>query len=301
MKYLFIVSMAVFAFAISCAKKDDKQNVGKSQGAAIDCEKAENKTNKTCVDKAAAAAAAAKDKEVSAKDKIDQQELRKASGIAAADANDVMVTIPNLNSEKMSLTLSNKTALIVDMKTGLSDKDPITTKIVCMDLTDPSKLAEVTDANPDDLKAIRSKIYLYNNSSIVADLKVSKGDTTGDSTKLYMFTCNSGATIAVNDYRDPKIVVRSLEKGQNAIEVVAPDSKGEAGIVTSFECNDDDQVLRDRSNIMDMKVLNRIRLRKGSAAMVFRAVGVKVGDKKLGELGTDAQKQQTVSIISCKS
>ena len=49
MKYLFVCTIAVFAFAISCAKKDNKPNVGKNANTIqLDC-KIKDKDTKECM------------------------------------------------------------------------------------------------------------------------------------------------------------------------------------------------------------------------------------------------------------
>jgi hypothetical protein len=296
MKYWFIVSMAIFAFAISCAKKENKQGQAGKPGAtaALDC-KTKDKGSKACEDQEKKAKEAA-----IAAGKVETTPTRGESG--ATDAKTELDTIPNLKDlHKMSLTLSNQTALIAEIKTSAENETGLATRIVCTDLKDLDKeKSDVINTDPDDLKTVQSHIYLFNNSSIVGDLKVNVGDTTKP-TKLYMLTCKSGSSATVDQYKEVKTVAtKLLKKGQMTFESVALDGKVDVGVLTSFECNDDEQILKDSVKKIGNKATNRLRLRKGSAVFVLRAGEQKVGDKKLNELGSEAQKLNKHSIISCE-
>ena len=77
-------------------------------------------------------------------------------------------------------------------------------------------------------------------------------------------------------------------------------------MLVSFDCNGDDTLLNNKVKTINgkektNKALNRIRLRKGSSVLVRRAFEYKEGEKKLNELGSEAQKEKKLSIISCNS
>lgn len=305
MKYLFLVSMAFVLFAVSCAKKDNKQKVGKSgTDTNIDCGKKENEKNEICIKKA--------------KDELEKRKAQQAGenrgdgsvtperpASGSTTTTEIVETIPNLKSlQKMSITLNNKTALVAAVYTKAQDNLPLTTKVTCLDLKDIEKVAtEVTETNPDDLKPIQSQLFLFDNSSIVADMRIAKGNgaTIEDKPKLFMLTCNSGSKTVVADYaNNNKVATRKLKKGQSLFESVSFDSKAEIGVLTSFECGDDEQILSDRVKILDSKFTNRIRLKTKSAVMVYRAVNQKFNDKKLSESGSAEQKNHEFSIVSCE-
>lgn len=300
MKYLFVISMAVFVFAISCAKKDNKPSIGKpGNDAKLECKgkdgkDGKDKDNKTCIEQAKKEA-----DEAAKKGKVDPNVEGGPSG--SPDAKAELDTIPNLREfERMAINLSKETALIANIKSAANNIADIATQVVCPESL--SKLNGITTADPDKLQIAKSQILLFNNSSIVASLSVSNGDKTSDS-KLYMVTCNSGSKETVENYivaNKTLYNVVNLKKGQNVFESVAMNGKGETGILTSFECNDDEQILKGTAKMVGEYAGNRIRMRKGSSLMVFRAGEQKIGEKKLRELGTEAQKNQEHSIISCE-
>lgn len=297
MKYLFIVSVAVFAFAISCAKKENKQKVGKPGAVSTDC-KNKDKDSKACQEQLA------KEKKALDKEVIEQEPPRDNAG--AKKTEDVVETIPNLDQLKTSVILNDKTTLRAEIITSANNNQPVSTDIVCAEIKDlqVDKRSDITVANPDDLGTALSQILLFKDSSIVVDLKVNKGENATKTTKLFMLTCKSeskdSVTRIMDNNKEGAYVSKVLKKGQNTFELVALSNRADTGILTSFECNDDDQILKDTVRKQSEMAANRIRLRKGSAALVFRAVNHKVGDKKLSQLANEAQKKVQYSIISCE-
>lgn len=302
MKYAFLVSIAVFAFLVSCGKKDKKLGqAGKTAGQGqLDCSGKKEET-KECKEKAAKA-------------QLDGQTLVDTTPDVAESGSDtakeVSETIPNVNDKdlkensKMSIMLSADTSLVADLRVNSDNSDLISTKVICGDLKDPSDIKETNTANPDNLTAIASMI-LFNDSSIVADLSVNTGDKTVKP-KTYMLTCNSGSSVSVSDYIDSngkskikEIEVKQLKIGQQAFELISKGSSKEAGLLTSFECANDDEILKNKVKTVGKKAANRIRLRKGSSVLVHRAVDANEGEKKLKDLGTDAQKEVKFSVVSC--
>lgn len=297
MKYLFIVSMAIFTFAVSCNKKDDKKGeVGKAGTAELDC-KIKDKNNKTCLEKAVAQNQDTSGEPSASPTRTDGGDK---------ETKTVLETIPSLDGfKKMSLILSKDTALVAEIRLSADNDNFFATKIVCASSMDKEKLKAVVEANPNKLEKIESQIFLFNNSSLVADLKINEDDN-ANLIKLYMLTCNSASSISASDYERKQsgaaneLATKKLAVGQNAFEMVAQNEKPDAGTLISFECNDDDQILKDQVKKLGGKALNRIRLRKGSAALVFRAAEIKVGDKKLNDLGDEAQNRVKYSLISCE-
>lgn len=306
MKRAFLVSIAVFTFVVACGKKDKKMGqAGKTAGQAqTDCTGKKAETDE-CKKIAADAAAKA---QVNAN--IDNGEGLVASG--ADKAVDVIETIPNVldkdlkENSKMSITLSDKTALVASLRTNADSDEMVTTKVICADIQDPKDMKETAETNPDELAEISSSILLFNNSSIAADMMVAKGDKTAKP-KAYLLTCNSGSTADASKYADDKGVakvkgvdVKVLKVGQQAFEILRKASSTEAGTLTSFECAADSDVLKSKTKNVGKKAANRIRLRKGSSVMVFRAIDVKEGEKKINELGTEAQKEAKYTVVTCK-
>lgn len=306
MKRAFYISIAVFAFVVACGKKDNKVGqAGKISGQAkLDCE-GKDKANKTCVDEAAKKAQA---------NQAGAQPLDPNPDVAASGADtpkDVVETIPNVNDKdlkensKMAITMSDNTALVADLRINADNSDLLTTKVTCADLKDPNALKDIEPTNPDELKDIDASIFLFNSSSIAADLNVKNGDKTVKP-KTYLLTCNSGSTAKAADYiaangssKLKEVEVKQLKVGQQAFEIIKKGTSVEVGILTSFECNSDEDVLKNRSKVIGKKAANRIHLRKGSSVLVYRATDVKDGDKKIKELGSDAQKEVKYSIVSC--
>lgn len=290
MKYLFVVTIAVFAFTISCAKKDNKPSVGKSgAGGQLDC-KVKDKDNKTCV-------AQAKDAAALAASKVSPNGAEGPKS-GATEAKEELDTLPNLvEFNKMSLTLSKDTALIVNLKTAALNDEFVAAKIICAsDMTKPDK---AVTADPDKLEHDQSQIYLFNNSSIVATTSVSKDDNEKVA-KLYMYSCASGSSATLKNSETSKSVnLVNLKIGQNTFESVALRGKPTVGILTSFECNDDTQILEGTAKMQGDLAANRIRIRKGSALLVYRAHGQKFGEKTLKESGTEAQNKE-FTVISCE-
>lgn len=302
MKYAFLVSIAVFAFLVSCGKKDKKLGqAGKTSGQAqSDCS-GKNAETKECKEKAAKAL-------LDAQTPIETSPDVAESG--ADTAKEIVETIPNVNDKdlkensKMSIMLSADTSLIADLRVNADGSDMVSTKVICGDLKDPSEIKDTNIANPDKLTAVTSMI-LFNNSSIVADLSVNTGDKTVKP-KTYMLSCNSGSSVKASDYLDAngasktkEIEVKQLKAGQQTFELISKGSSTEKGLLTSFECSKDDDVLKNTVKSVGKKAANRIRLRVGSSVLVHRAVDVKEGEKKIKELGTDAQKEVKFSVVSC--
>ncbi|OYZ15970.1 MAG: hypothetical protein B7Y39_16320 [Bdellovibrio sp. 28-41-41] len=306
MKRAFLVSIAVFSFVVACGKKDKKMGqAGKTAGQAqTDCSGKKAETDE-CKKIAAEAAEKAK---ISAN--IDSGEDLAASG--AETAKDSIETIPNVDDSglkeqaKMSITLSDKTALIANLRVSADTDDMIATKVKCADINDPNDMKEVVETNPDDLKDIDAHILLFNNSSIAADMTVANGDKTLKP-KTYLLTCNSGSTAKASDYADEKgnskrkeVEVKKLVVGQQTFEIIRKGTSVDAGVLASFECTSDSDVLKSKVKMVGKKAANRIHLRKGSSVMVFRAVDVKEGEKKIKELGgSDAQKEAKYTVVSC--
>jgi hypothetical protein len=294
MKYAFLISIAAFAFIVSCGKKDNKHDKsGKIVAAGADCAGKDAKTQ-ACIDKLKKEA-----DEKLAKGDPSATPTREKSG--AEQAKDVLETIPNLKDlNAMSITLSNQTALIAQLKLSAENETQFNAKVVCGDLSDVSKMKDVSETNPDLLKTVDSQIFLFNNSSIVADLKVNTGDVTKDP-KLYMLTCNSGSAITPKKYKEnmKEYEIKDLKVGYQAFELMPLNNKPDTGILVSFECSDDSTLLMDSVKKIGKKAVNRVRLKKGSSVLVFRASEKKEGDKKLSELGSEAQKEVKYSIISC--
>ena len=223
------------------------------------------------------------------------------TGSGATEAKAELETIPNLAEfKRMSLNLTKDAALIASIKSSAQNREMIVNNISCPgDLSSPSENA----ADPDKLGVAQSQIYLFDNSSIVASLSIAKGDNTTDP-KLYMITCNSGSKAKVSNYENSDAMktssVVSLKLGQSVFESVALRKQPSVGILTSFECNDDDQILRGLTKKQGELATNRIRMRKGSALMVYRAIEQKVRDKKLNELGNEKQNKLIYTVISCQ-
>lgn len=305
MKRAFLVSIAVFTFVVACGKKDKKMGqAGKAGGQAqTDCSGKKAETDE-CKKIAAEAAAKAQ-----LGTPIDNGEDLAASG--ADIAKDVVETIPNVNDKvlneqsKMSITLSDKTALVADLRISADSSDMIATKVLCADIKDPNDLKEVNVANPDDKKDIGAHILLFNNSSIAADLTVNNGDKTVKP-KTYLLTCNSSSSAKASDYLDEKgnskvkeVEVKQLKVGQQAFEIIQKGTSADTGVLASFECTSDSDVLKSKVKMIGKKAANRIHLRQGSSVMVFRAIDVKEGDKKIKELGSDAQKEVKSTVVTC--
>lgn len=306
MKRAFLVSIAVFTFVVACGKKDKKMGqAGKTAGQAqTDCsgKKAETDECKKLAAEAAQKALVGKT--------IDNGEDLAASG--APTAKDSIETIPNVDDNglkeqaKMSITLSDKTALVANLRVSADSDDMIATKVKCADIKDPNDMKEVVETNPDDLKDIGAHILLFNNSSIAADMTVTNGDKTVKP-KTYLLTCNSGSTAKASDYADEKgnskvkeVEVKKLVVGQQTFEIIRKGTSVDAGVLASFECTNDSDVLKSKVKTVGKKSANRIHLRKGSSVMVFRAVDVKEGEKKIKELGgSDAQKEAKYTVVSC--
>lgn len=308
MKYAFLVTIAAFAFLISCGKKDKKQGqAGKTAAATQVCkDKVKEKDTEACK------ALAEKERLAAEKGQVSGDGDRVASG--AKDPKSEYSTIPNLDDEVlkdkavMPITLNDQTALLAEMKINSESENPTATKLFCGDIADTEKLQkEAALADPDELKNAITNIYLFGKATIVADLKVNNGDSTGGKTKLFMLTCNSNSKTTAESYKNEKTIeTRVLKSGQQAFEYVAYAGKDEVGILVSFDCNADDTLLNSKVKTINgkektNKSLNRIRLRKGSSVLVRRAVDYKEGDKKLSELGSDKQKENKLSIISCNS
>lgn len=301
MKTAFLVSIAVFAFLVACGKKDKKLGqAGKTAGQAqLDCsgQKAETKE---CKDKAAKA-------QLDAQTVVDPAVEVAESGADAA--KDVIETIPNVNDKdlkensKMSIMLNDNSALIAEMRISADSTDLIATKILCNDLKDPNDIKSVVETNPDNLTTA-TKIALFNDSTIAVDLNVNTGDKT-TKPKSYMLSCNSGSTLKVSDYAEEngtskvkEVEVKKLKLGQQTFELLAKGTPDTA-VLTSFECVDDEQILKNTVKTVGKKTANRIRIRKGSSVLVTRAIEYKEGEKKIKELGSDAQKEVKFSVVTC--
>lgn len=306
MKHAFWISIALFAFVVACGKKDKKLGqAGKTSGQAqLDCVNKDKDTQK-CKEELA--------KKAQQRDgAVDPNPNVAASGTDTP--KDVVETIPNVNdvdlkeNAKMAITLSDNAALMADLRINANNNELVSTKVICTDLQDLNNVKDIEAANPDALTNIGAHIFLLNYSSMAADLNVKNGDKTTEP-KTYLLTCNSMSSSNVTDYLDPatgqskikNIEVRQLKVGQQAFEVVNNGKSPDIGILTSFECNNDDDVLKSRAKLVGKKAANRVRLRKGSSVLVFRAVDMKEGDKKIKELGTEAQKDVKYSIVSCNS
>lgn len=288
MKNWFLVSLAIFAFVVSCGKKDKKKGqIGKTVAGKLDCA-GKDKQNKACP-------ADASNQNGGVSGDLAQEKIVPSGG----DPKVTSETIPNLKDlNKMSIMLSKNTSLVAEMKIDSENSKESVSKVVCTDVKDLAKLDDVVETNPDELKSITSQFILFNGSSIVTHLKVNKGDQTKP-TKLYMLTCNSGSEATVADYANSESVeTKALKLGQQAFELVTLKDK-ESGVLTSFECGDDEAILKDSSKSVGKKVANRVRIRQGSAVLVYRATDVKIGEKKLSELGSDAQKKKQYTILSC--
>lgn len=293
MKYWFLVSLAVFAFLVSCGKKDKKKGqIGKTLNGQLDCN-GKDKQNKTCLDKAKAAETGSNTNGGTTGDVA--QDPRAQSG---GDAKDELETIPNTKDfNKMSITLSNKTALIAEMKVDSENKKESATKVICTDMKDLSKL-EATDVNPDEIQSVMSQMFLFNGSSIVADMKINKGDKTTEA-KPYLLTCNSGSTTSSASYEKiAEVETKALKLGQQAFELITV-KNSPTGVLASFECGNDDQILKENQKSMGNKVSNRIRIRKGSSVLVFRNLEYKIGDSTLSKLADEAQKKKQYVVLSC--
>jgi hypothetical protein len=305
MKRAFLVSMAVFAFVVACGKKDKKVGqAGKTSGQAqTDCSGKKAETDE-CKKIAADAAQKAQQGKP-----IDSGEDLGASGADTAKTS--IETIPNVDDKglkeqaKMSITLSDKTALVANLRVNAESDDMVATIVKCADIKDPNDMKEVIETNPDELKEVNAHILLFNSSSIAADMTVTNGDKTVKP-KTYMLTCNSGSTAKASDYVDDKgnskrkeVEVKQLKVGQQTFEIIRKGTSADTGVLVSFECNNDSDVLKSKVKIVGKKAANRIHLRKGSSVMVFRAVDFKEGDKKIKELGSEAQKEAKFTVVSC--
>ncbi|MBL7543999.1 MAG: hypothetical protein JNL11_09290 [Bdellovibrionaceae bacterium] len=298
MKYAFLISIAMFAFAVSCGKKDKKQQVGKTApGTQLDC-KGKDEQEKKCKDQLSAEQAAQN------AGTTDNSTPRKESGTEENISE--MKTIPNTKDKdlkarsRVSIQLNNQTALVAELKVGAENDTLIPFKVICPE--DLNSVKDVSEANPDDLQA-SANILLFNGSVFVADLKVNKGENKTENTKLYMLSCKSKSTIKASQYKsketDKSVNFRGLVTGQQAFESIILSGKKDSGILTSFECGSDDDILKEDVKKLGSRVVNRIRLKNGSAVMVYRAIEQKIGDKKLNQYGTDAQKEHKISIIAC--
>lgn len=284
MKYAFLVSIAVFAFLISCGKKDKKiGQAGTTTGQEkLDISGEKSKTE-GCVDVAEC--------------DVGQDE-------------DVLETIPNSSDKnlednsKMSILLNGDTSLVANGLINAENSDLVASKFICGDLKDPNDVKESNVVNPDKLTSLTS-IILFNDSSIVVGLNLKTGDK-AEKPKTYMLSCNSGSSVKASDYVDvdgnaktKEIEVKQLIDGEQSFELITKGPSSDVGLLTSVECVNDNDILKNSVKSRGTKIANRIRLRIGSAILVQRAIDAKVSESKIKDLGTDAQKEVKFTVISC--
>lgn len=305
MKNWFVISFAVMAFLVACGKKDKKQGqIGKSANqSTLDC-KGKDKANDACKPQAETTP-------TPEKGAADQTRF-KPSGTASAPATTEM--IPNLeknngiDSKVMSLHLEENKALAAEFLINADKNDDVYTavNVSCADLNDLSqdKLAEKL-INPDKLENVNTKLYLMNNSQMLATMRINKGDGAG--IKPFLVSCKNDSKVNVESYKKmDEYQIKNLDEGMTTLDVVSSNTKADDGVFVSFQCLSENDILsEDKKASSDDYVLNRIKLTKGSSVVFNRAINKtfkdeKAGvDKKISELDEKAKNKKYV-VVTCK-
>jgi hypothetical protein len=300
MKNWFVISFAVMAFLVACGKKDKKQGqIGKSANqSTLDC-KGKDKANDACKPQSETTPEAEKGA-------ADQTRFKR-SGTDSTPAT--TETIPNLESSNvMSLHLEENKALAAEFLINADKNDDAFTavNVSCADLNDLSqnKLAEKL-YNADKLENVNTKLYLMNNSQMLATMRINKGDGAG--IKPFLVSCKNDSKVNVESYKKlDEFQIKNLDEGMTTLDVVSSTAKGDDGVIVSFQCLSEDDILsEDKKASSDEYVLNRIKLTKGSSVVFNRAINKTFKDKstgvdkKISELDEKSKNKKHV-VVTCK-
>lgn len=300
MKNWFVISFAVMAFLVACGKKDKKQGqIGKSANqSTLDC-KGKDKANEACKPQAETTP-------TPEKGAADQTRFKR-SGTDSTPAT--TETIPNLEgSNVMSIHLEENKALAAEFLINADKNDEAFTavNVSCADLNDLSqnKLAEKL-YNADKLENVNTKLYLMNNSQMLATMRINKGDGAG--IKPFLVSCKNDSKVNVESYKKmDEYQIKNLDEGMTTLDVVSSNTKADDGVFVSFQCLSENDILsEDKKASSDDYVLNRIKLTKGSSVVFNRAINKtfkdeKAGvDKKISELDEKAKNKKYV-VVTCK-
>lgn len=274
MKNWFILSIAVFAFLISCGKKEKKQGqIGKAvEGSGLQCDGKDKGKNEACKK-------AEENKTPNGEPNTEKTSAQQNPG--KPTPTDVLSTYPNIpENSTMSLHLQEDKAMAAELSID-SRKDTtnlVKVQVGCSDLRSLKDKDVFNNLlNPDDLKNIELKLLLTNNSQIHSTMRFKNSDSL--LSKPFLISCSSKVE-ASNYEAEAGIIKKELKEGVSTVDIIENNADKDNGIMASFQCLSDEKILSEPNKVSsDNLVLNKVKLTKGSSVLFVRGLSLKDNDQ----------------------
>ncbi|MCB0368430.1 MAG: hypothetical protein KDD45_03075, partial [Bdellovibrionales bacterium] len=253
MRNWFVISFAVMAFLVACGKKVKKQgDIGKAAAptAQADCN-GKDKDSVECKNNQDTTPHVDGDK-ASGEDGPQATGSGSAAPAGNTTTDNTTDTFPNeANSKVGSVKKKKNKALMGSFAISANTNDLSNLTVTCADISEINKNPLVEQIiNPDKLDKTTAKLFLLNDSQILASMKIAKGPGAGVQ-KPYLVSCKNDIQYNLDTLKKASDVyqVREMNEGENVIDMLAVYGKSDEGILTSFECSTSEKILKKKKKL----------------------------------------------------